>query len=84
MGAGSTTGTAAKSTNLKHMCAALGIDVGTPAHMKMAIEIRLRDLKFGKCESFEPTADEWAVCETDDTVHEKLLGIQGDSLKKNL
>ena len=59
-------------TNLKHTCAALGINVGTPAYMKMAIEIRLRDLKFGKWESFELTADEWAVRETDDTVHEKL------------
>jgi hypothetical protein len=62
-------------TNLKHMCAALGIDIGTPAYMEMGIELRLRDLKFSEWGSFEPTADEWVVRETDDAVYEKLLGI---------
>ena len=60
-------------TNLKHMCAALGIDIGTPAYMKMGIELRLRDLKFSEWGSFEPTADEWVVRETDDAVYERLL-----------
>ena len=43
--------------------------------MKMGIELRLRDLKFSEWGSFEPTADEWVVRETDDAVYEKLLGI---------
>ena len=41
----------------------------------MGIELRLRDLKFSEWGSFEPTADEWVVRETDDAVYEKLLGI---------
>ena len=40
------------------------------------IALRSRvDLKFSGWGSFEPTADEWVVRETDDAVYEKLLGI---------
>ena len=62
-------------SNMKHMCSALGIDVGTPAYMKMAIEIRLRDLQFSEWDVFVPTADDWQLRESDDEVHEKLLDI---------
>ena len=43
------------------------LEIGAFMHRCEALR-RLRDLQFSEWGSFEPTADEWAVRETDDAV----------------
>lgn len=52
----------ASEANLKNFCAALGIDnKRTAKWMMYAIEVRLRDLKFSRYDTFRPTADDMTV-----------------------